>query len=112
MNFGRMPPNCPPKPPLPSHLALFWDAFSELSSDRQSGMGLGQIPFTAIDRYAGRYGIEPGAEFEAFKYLIRRMDATYLEESAPKKEVDENVIEHDPKDVRAVQGMLSRVGKR
>ena len=48
-------------------------AFRELQSDRAVTMaGLGPIPFTAIDRYAARYGVR---DFDRFCRLIRAMEA-------------------------------------
>lgn len=48
-------------------------------------MGVGPIPFGAIDRYADRYGIEGVDEFDAFRELIRAMDDAYLSWSAKRK---------------------------
>jgi len=41
------------------------------------GMVAGPIPFSAIDRYAGRYGIDGIDAFERFRELIRAMDDEY-----------------------------------
>lgn len=41
-------------------------------------MGLGAIPFTAINAYAERYGIDGVDDFERFCELIRRMDMEFL----------------------------------
>ena len=60
------------------HLSFHWGAFNSLNSDRQSGMSLGQIPWTSIDRYAQRYGIDDPDEFDRFSSLIRAMDRTFL----------------------------------
>lgn len=40
--------------------------------------GAGPIPFSSLDRYADRYGIDDGEEFDRFRASIRRMDAAYL----------------------------------
>jgi hypothetical protein len=52
-----------------------WDAFWVLSADRQVGMAVGAIPWSVIDRYAERNGIE---DFETFHTLLRAMDNVYL----------------------------------
>lgn len=55
-------------------MQAFWD----LSSDRaQSGLGVGGIPFSAIDAYARRFGIE-GEEFDAFANGVRAADLEYV----------------------------------
>lgn len=53
----------------------YLDAFSELSSCRNSGMGIGPIPFTAILEYFKLFGVE---DFEEFLYYIRKMDNAYV----------------------------------
>ncbi len=67
------------------HLTFHWSAFNTLSSDRQSGMGLGPIPWTAIDRYAQRYGIDDPDEFDRFCRLIGVLDREFLKWHAEMK---------------------------
>lgn len=45
-------------------------------------MGRGPIPFSALDRYADRYGIADIDEFEQFRVVIRAMDGAFLEKTA------------------------------
>lgn len=59
------------------HLSFAWSAWWELHTDRPIGMGVGPIPFSAIDRYADRYGVESDA-FEALRQLIRAMEGAYF----------------------------------
>lgn len=59
------------------HLRSEWDAFWALSTDRPIGMAQGAIPWTSIDRYAARYGINDD-EFDRFHDLIRALDAAFL----------------------------------
>lgn len=54
------------------------DAFFELSTDRQLGFSEGPIPFTAIDAYARRVGVDGLDEFMQLRRLIRALDAQYL----------------------------------
>lgn len=63
------------KPPDVSRLGFYVDAFHELSSCRINGMGVGQIPFTAIAEYSNIFNVE---EFDDFLYFIRVMDNEYL----------------------------------
>ncbi len=67
------------------HLTFHWSAFSDLSTDRQLGMGLGPIPWTAIERYAARYRIEDPDEFDRFAHLIGVMDRAFLSWHAEQK---------------------------
>jgi hypothetical protein len=61
------------------HLLFHWAAFADLSTDRQTGFGRGQIPGSAIRAYALWYGIDDADEFERFRGLIRGMDRAFLE---------------------------------
>jgi len=57
---------------------IYLEAFWSLSADRRVDMsGIGPIPFTAIDRYASRYGFDD--DFPVFEKIIRDLDRTYLE---------------------------------
>ena len=60
-----------------SHLLLEWEAFAQLSTDRPVGLTRGAIPWSSIDRYAARHGID-GDDFNRFCALIRAMDGAYL----------------------------------
>jgi hypothetical protein len=79
-------------------------------------MGEGRIPFTAIDRYARRYGISEVDEFDRLKAVIRAMDAEYLNLRAPKTADDEppktEVSAMDVDGSRAVMERLKARTKR
>lgn len=60
------------------------EAFFELGTDRQVGMGVGPIPSASIDRYVDRHGFSVDEE-EEFRYLIRRLDGVYLDFRSPQK---------------------------
>ena len=52
------------------------DAFDELSTDRSVSIGgLGPIPYTSLAEYARSEGL---GDFQAFRRLIRALDAVYL----------------------------------
>ena len=51
--------------------------FASLETCRGVGMEAGPIPWTAIDRYAERYGID-GDGFERLSVWIRSMDRAAL----------------------------------
>jgi hypothetical protein len=68
----------PPEAELPPGVEFYLAAFHELSHDRASGMGgPGGIPFTAIDAYARRRGID-GEDFDVLLKLLRACDAEFL----------------------------------
>ncbi len=67
------------RPELQTYLITIWDAYTSLDRDRQITMsGPGPIPFSSIDRYARRYGIDEIGEFDRFRRMIMAMDAEYL----------------------------------
>jgi hypothetical protein len=80
------------RPELDSEYAFTWDAFSALSSDRSAGMGEGAIPFTAIDRFAQRYGIDDLDEFDRFRSLISALDREYLGIRAEQSKKDDGPV--------------------
>lgn len=54
---------------------MFWNAFRELSTERQIGMGIGPIPWSSINRYAQYH---PFVDASVLKEVIRAMDGVYL----------------------------------
>ncbi|ODT50260.1 hypothetical protein [Devosia sp. 63-57] len=60
------------------HLQFAWSAWWEVHTDRPMGMGVGPVPFTALDAYAARFGVTGTDDFEAFRFLIRSLDGVYL----------------------------------
>lgn len=76
---GKLMPALARKPEVPSHLRFVQDAFSVLGRDRQLGFGgAGPIPWSAIDRYAERFGIDDPDDFTRFSDLIMAMDGAYM----------------------------------
>jgi hypothetical protein len=66
------------QPELSDDQFFYWTAFHQLTSDRQVGMGLGPIPYSAIRRYADEYDIVGRDEFQYFCGIIQAMDTEYL----------------------------------
>jgi hypothetical protein len=64
------------RPDLFGHLTFEWSAFRSLSTDRPIGLAMGPIPWSSIDRFAGRYDIA-GDDFDRFSELIQAMDAAF-----------------------------------
>lgn len=62
-------------------MRLYLDAFADLDQDRPAGPGgVGAIPFTSIDTYARRIGLDAPDDFRLFMRLIRSMDAVALDD--------------------------------
>lgn len=87
---GEAPEALQRRPEIEPHLRLAWGAFWSLSGDRPVGAmgGCGAIPFTSIDRYAARYGIEDADDFDRFHTLIRRMDAAFIADAVQKTKTE------------------------
>jgi hypothetical protein len=77
---GKAPKALLAQPEIAPHLKTAWRAFWALVDDRQTGAmgGASGIPFTAIDRYAARYGVDDPDAFDRFAQRIRVIDAAYL----------------------------------
>lgn len=50
------------------------------------GMGIGPVAWTAVDRYAERYGVDDPDEYDRFVRLMRAMDMAFLSWHAEKKD--------------------------
>lgn len=57
--------------------AFYWEAFQDLSTERQIGMGIGPIPRSATMSYASESGLF-GDAAEQFASIIRMVDVEYL----------------------------------
>jgi hypothetical protein len=67
-------------------------AFSELSSCRPSSLnGVSPIPFTAIADYVRLYEV---GELDEFRYIIRRLDSVYLENTNERNKTNPNKGSH------------------
>ena len=79
--------NVTPAPNV-DHFSFYIDAFRELNSCRDYGMGLGPIPFTAIAEYAKIYEVE---DFDEFLYLIRVMDNQFIKSQNARASKERNI---------------------
>jgi hypothetical protein len=106
------PPEFHNQPELWPEAEFYWKAFSDLSSDRTIGMGLGPIPFSAIVRYAELYGLADLDEFERLREIVSEVDGEYLSLNAPKSEQDGKMHSLIPiSDVAGIGALLDRLGK-
>jgi hypothetical protein len=77
------------RPTLRPELSFYYNAFWILRSDRT--LENGPIPFTAIDRFAERYGVCGTEAFERLRILVTRMMDRYRQkESATIRQLEEN----------------------
>ncbi|MBK5958118.1 hypothetical protein CCR97_08295 [Rhodoplanes elegans] len=74
--------------PLPG-AELYLSAFHDLSGDRQYGAmgGAGPIPWLALDRWAGRAGLD-GDDFDRLVRMVRAVDAEWLADQAERAEAE------------------------
>ena len=71
-------------PELIPGLEVFYEAFIELSSCRQSGFGASPIPWDAMNTYADVNKFE-GEDKDEFFYFVRALDNHYLKENSESK---------------------------
>lgn len=64
-------------PQLHAGLEFPFGAFFDLTGDRQSGMGVGPIPYMVLRSYGEAQGLED-EDLEEFIYLLREMDREFL----------------------------------
>ena len=90
---------------------FYWDAFAELSSERQIGMGLGPIPRSAIKAYAEEFAVV-GDSLDLFMSIIRRADNEFLRvANSSEKRGDATVPVSDTEGVRGVMQRLQARAK-
>lgn len=66
------------RPDIELHLGLLWEAFSELSTERQFGMGVGPIPRSKIKDYLTQELDLSGDAYEHAYAVMRRVDGEYV----------------------------------
>lgn len=74
---NNKPPQIQNRPTLRQPLVFYYSSFWELSTERL--LDGGYIPWSAINRYANRWGIVCDAEFDSFLHIIRSCDRAYVE---------------------------------
>jgi hypothetical protein len=79
-------------PQLFPGLEMYYEAFTELSTCRSQGFGVGPIPWTAIDRYGDRHGFL-GEGFEYLVRMVRALDDTFLAYSRKRDKEERNQAE-------------------
>lgn len=73
----ELPPHLANKPEIEPGLSMYWEAFSKLGSCRQIGMGIGPVPWTAIEAWADAHGYDDDHR-EDLHYHVEALDAVYM----------------------------------
>ena len=83
---SQIPASLLDEPQLLPGLVLYYEAFWELSSDRQSGFGIGPIPYTSIMMYCRDWDMDDDMTV-TFRALIRKMDAHFIKWNVAKEKI-------------------------
>lgn len=83
---GELPGPLADRPEIDETIADAWRAFSEAGRDRQSGMGLGPIPYSSVVRWLDENGITDQEDREAIRELVFAADDEYRAVSAERDE--------------------------
>ncbi len=87
------------RPKLPTGLTLYYEAFFELDSERNHGMGLASIPWSAIVRYGEYYDLDT----DELLYFIRPMDNAHLERLARESKSGKDTVRPSKADGEATR---------
>lgn len=68
-------------PILPTYLKQYWKAFSELTSSRSVGFGVGAILYSEISSYLNENQIFNLDDREQYRRYINAMDSFYVKNS-------------------------------
>ena len=101
------------RPELEPHLTWLWNAFWELSTERQLGMAVGPIPGSKIREYLCDEMELTGAEYDRARAIIRRADDAYCGMLNARKG-DEPRLTDQAKatDIEGVKRVMRRLDKR
>jgi hypothetical protein len=66
------------RPEIEPHLAWLWNAFWELSTERQLGMTIGPIPGSQIREYLRDEMELTGVDYDRARSIIRKADDAYV----------------------------------
>jgi len=72
------PPQFFERPEIAEHLFIYWEAFSDLTTERQIGMGIGPIPRSKTREYARDVLDLTGEAYDQFCAVISRVDSDYV----------------------------------
>lgn len=102
------------RPEIERHLRLLSDAFDELSSERQMGMGIGPIPWSKLRAYLIAELDLSGRAYDHAYQVIRRVDGEYVAmlnaSSDPSKKSAAGQVAAT--DTKAMRSMFAGLAKR
>jgi hypothetical protein len=87
---GPIPQVIVDAPELQFGLEWVYSAFGKLTTCRSVGMGIGPIPWTAINEFALRYGLSEDDQ-DDFEFLIEQMDDAYVKHMNEKSEKEKGI---------------------
>lgn len=71
-------------PELIEGLELYFQAFLDLDGERDTGMGIGSIPWSKVKEYANFYDFDDEQTEDLF-FFIKRMDSAYIKRQNAKQ---------------------------
>lgn len=74
-------------PQLFDDLVWIYEAYCQLATDRPAGLAAAAIPWSSLDRFAARAGIE-GEAFDDFCFLVRVLDDEWTAVQADRSKKD------------------------
>ncbi len=81
----EIPDTIEEKPEVRPDLWLYWEAYLDLTGTRTVGFGIGPIPWTAIDGFARRHGLNGPDEFLTLKDIVWGIDRAFMKWNEDKK---------------------------
>lgn len=72
------------RPDLTAYEMIFYGAFNDISTERQSGMAMGPIPSSAIAAYTNRHDLTR-LQGDQLYLIVRAMDAAFTAAVAKKQ---------------------------
>ena len=102
------------RPEIEPHLTWLWNAFWELSTERQLGMSIGPIPGSKIREYLRDEMELTGTDYDRARSIIRRTDDAYLGMVNNSRKGDDPVVSDAAKatDVEGVKRVMLGLNKR
>jgi len=110
---GKDPPEAYfTEPAIEESNVFYWEAFYELSTERQIGMGIGPIPRSAVMAYAAEWGLV-GDAVEHFANIIKLVDVEQMRISnSMSSSSDKKGAEADISDVEGTKTVLNKLVSR
>ena len=99
------------RPEIDPHLNWLWDAFWELSTERQLGMSVGPIPGSKIREYLRDEMELTGAEYDRARAIIRKADNAYLGMLRSKTDEPKLTDQAKATDAEGVKRVMRGLGK-